>query len=125
MMGADDDTPFENSPGPNNKLIRTKEQWARDGRGLTGETSSPQQSRLPPGQHIVADWPVLDLGTVPNITRADWKLTVAGACRNRITWTFDDLMAAPQTESVSDIHCVTTWSRYAPGPECRPRISWR
>ncbi len=94
------------------KLNRTKEQWAREGRGLTGETSERGQVRLPPGQHIVKDFPVLDLGDQPNLTQRDWTLTTAGQISNSIRWTFDDLMAQPQTEITCDIHCVTTWSRY-------------
>ncbi len=94
------------------KLIRTKEQWAKGGRGLTGETSARTQQRLPPGQHIVKDWPVLDLGQQPNLLPREWSLTAAGQIARPLRWSWDDLMAQPQTEITTDIHCVTTWSRY-------------
>ena len=94
------------------KLIRTKEQWARDGRGLTGTNADPKKARLPPGQHIVKDFPVLDLGDQPNLLQREWTLTTAGQISQSIRWTFDDLMAQPQVEVICDIHCVTTWSRY-------------
>lgn len=94
------------------KLIRTKEQWARDGRGLTGTNADPKKARLPPGQHIVKDFPVLDLGDQPNLLQREWTLTTAGQISQSIRWTFDDLMAQPQVEVTCDIHCVTTWSRY-------------
>lgn len=96
----------------NEKLIRAKKQWAKEGRGLTGETSSPQKSRLPPGQRLVKDFPVLDLGNQPNMLPKDWALSTAGQIDRPFKWTFDDLMAQPQVEIESDIHCVTTWSRY-------------
>ena len=118
MAKDEDDVPFESSPGVTfdgqvkEKLIRSKEAWAEDGRALTGSSADPDTSRLPPGQHVVKDWPVLDLGVVPNVPQAEWSLTVAGAVQNRITWSFEDLMAQPQVNTVSDIHCVTTWSRY-------------
>lgn len=96
----------------NEKLIRTKEQWARDERALTGTVSSPKQDRLPPGQRLVKDFPVLDLGSQPNMLPKDWSFTVAGQVDRPIKWTFDDLMKQPQVEFTSDIHCVTTWSRY-------------
>jgi DMSO/TMAO reductase YedYZ molybdopterin-dependent catalytic subunit len=94
------------------KLTRTKEKWAREGKFLTGRHARPDSQRLPPGQHIVKDWPVLDLGTVPNITRERWRLDVTGAIEHPVSWNWTELEAQPQTQEVSDIHCVTTWSRY-------------
>ncbi|WP_291716999.1 sulfite oxidase-like oxidoreductase [Magnetospirillum sp. 64-120] len=91
------------------KLVQTKENWAKEGRALTGK---PGQARLPPGQHLTAEWPVLDLGIQPNLTQADWSLSVAGAVEQPIRWSWNDFLAQPQVEMVSDIHCVTTWSRY-------------
>jgi DMSO/TMAO reductase YedYZ molybdopterin-dependent catalytic subunit len=44
------------------KLIRRKQEWAAEGRLLTGRTSRPEAERLPPGQREVKNWPVLDLG---------------------------------------------------------------
>ena len=96
----------------NDKLIRTKEQWAKDGRGLTGAPSDHKVNRLPPGQHLVKDFPVLDLGNQPNMLSRDWVLSAAGQISNPLRWSWDDLMAQPQTEITSVIHCVTTWSRY-------------
>src|ERR1700722_1622977 len=48
------------------KLVESKERWAREGRLLTGHAST-RGERLPPGQHLVRDWPVLDLGVDPEI----------------------------------------------------------
>ena len=54
--------PDENEPPPVSKLTRSKQRWAREGRFLTGKTSRPEEQRLPPGQHLTKDWPILDLG---------------------------------------------------------------
>lgn len=95
------------------KLVETKEKWARDGRALTGETAtSPAARRLPPGQRLVRDWPVLDLGIQPDLSPADWSLSVGGAVEAPLTWSWQDFLAQPQTSLTTDIHCVTTWSRY-------------
>ena len=94
------------------KLIEAKQQWAREGRLLTGTPGDPQRDRLPPGQTLVRDWPVLDLGAEPNVTPQKFRLDVDGAVENRLSLSLDEFMALPQTESVSDIHCVTQWSRY-------------
>lgn len=97
---------------PETKLTRTKRRWAEEGRFLTGRTARPESERLPPGQHLVRDWPVLDLGEQPEIARDDWRLTVDGTVEHPAMWTWETFLSQPQTESVSDIHCVTTWSRY-------------
>lgn len=97
--------------GVKEKLIRTKEQWAKTGRGLTGTTASPKDRR-PPGQRVTEDFPVLDLGIQPNLSEAEWSLSVGGQVENTIKWDWAALMVQPQVEHVNDIHCVTTWSRY-------------
>jgi DMSO/TMAO reductase YedYZ molybdopterin-dependent catalytic subunit len=104
----DEDTPIPTKP----KLVEAKQQWARDGRLLTGEPDVRKARRLPPGQHTVRDWPVLDLGTHPNPGLRDWKLTIEGLVEKPVTWGWDDFTAMAQSESVSDVHCVTSWSRY-------------
>ena len=68
--------------------------------------------RLPVGQHEVRNWPVLDLGDLPEIDLAAWRLEVGGLVENPLTFTWEQFHALPQVEDVSDFHCVTTWSRY-------------
>ncbi len=99
-------------PTPNPKLVAAKEQWARDGRLLTGHTADPAQDRLPPGQTLVRDWPVLDLGSQPDVTPQRFRLDIDGAARRPLSLSLDEFMALPQQDSVSDMHCVTQWSRY-------------
>jgi DMSO/TMAO reductase YedYZ molybdopterin-dependent catalytic subunit len=101
-----DETPSDS------KLTRTKEKWAREGRFLTGKVTRPEDERLPPGQHLTRDWPVLDLGVVPPVSRDRWRLDVYGAIENPVFWTFAEFSAQKQAQFTSDIHCVTTWSRY-------------
>jgi DMSO/TMAO reductase YedYZ molybdopterin-dependent catalytic subunit len=105
-MTSDPDTPDDS------KLTRTKQAWARAGKFLTGRISRPDSERLPPGQHLVKDWPVLDLGLQPEISTGNWTLDIDGAVENRLRWRWADFMMQEQANEVSDIHCVTTWSRY-------------
>src|SRR3954453_375211 len=102
----------EDNEPPDSKLTRTKEKWAREGRFLTGKVARPEDQRLPPGQHLTKDWPTLDLGLTPNISRERWRLDVYGAVETPLFWDFAQFTAQPQTKFLSDIHCVTTWSRY-------------
>lgn len=94
------------------KLVATKQAWARAGRLLTGTAGDPAVDRLPPGQRLVTNWPVLDLGIQPDVPRSSWKLTVDGLVANPLVWNWDDFAAQPSFEDVSDVHCVTQWSRY-------------
>ncbi|MBC7799463.1 MAG: sulfite oxidase-like oxidoreductase [Gemmatimonadaceae bacterium] len=93
------------------KLTTSKQRWAQEHRFLTGRTSRPEAERLPPGQHVVTNWPVLDLGQQPDVPLARWRLDLFGLIDLAVLdWAA--LKALPQTRAVSDIHCVTTWSRY-------------
>lgn len=94
------------------KLIEKKQDWAREGRLLTGHTADPALERLPPGQRLVRDWPVLDLGVQPDVPARKFRLDIDGAVEAPLSLTLDEFMALPQSESVSDMHCVTQWSRY-------------
>ena len=58
------------------------------------------------------NWPVLDLGEQPNVSLQAWRLEVGGLVENPVTLTWDEFIALPQTDDVSDFHCVTTWSRF-------------
>jgi DMSO/TMAO reductase YedYZ molybdopterin-dependent catalytic subunit len=106
MAGGDDDGQIKH------KLIEAKQKWARDGRRLTGMPDKTHAQRLPPGQKELKNWPVLDLGLQPDIDKGSWRLTIDGLVEAPTVLTFDRFLALPQTESVSDIHCVTQWSRY-------------
>ncbi len=97
---------------PENKLTRSKERWAREGKFLTGRIARPEDQRLPPGQHLTRDWPVQDLGLTPSVTSERWRLDVYGAVENPLFWDMPTFLAQEQRQFVSDIHCVTTWSRY-------------
>jgi DMSO/TMAO reductase YedYZ molybdopterin-dependent catalytic subunit len=78
----------------------------------TGPRNRHGMPQLPVGQHEVKNWPVLDLGEQPAIALDTWKLEVGGLVENPFTLTWEQFLALPQAEDVSDFHCVTTWSRY-------------
>lgn len=96
---------------PNAKLVQSKQQWAEDGRLLTGK-AAPRAQRLPPGQREVKNWPVLDLGIQPEIALDQWELTIDGLVDHPTVWGWSQFISQPPFADVSDIHCVTAWSRY-------------
>jgi len=98
-------------PADRAKLVAAKTAWARDRRLPAGRPGEAGARRMPPGQHLVRDWPVLDLGTHPNLNPKDWRLSVEGLVDRPVTLSLADLATIPAFESTSDIHCVTAWSR--------------
>ncbi len=67
--------------------------------------------RLPPGQKVVNDWPVLTYGGTPQIDLATWRLRIFGAVDREMELTWEQFKALPSTTVTCDIHCVTAWSR--------------
>ena len=78
----------------------------------TGAANRHGMPQLPIGQHVVKNWPVLDLGEQPDVALSSWKLEVGGLVEHPVTLNWEQLLALPQVDDVSDFHCVTTWSRY-------------
>ena len=94
----------------NEKLIKGKERIAELGRAKPKHVATG--NRLPPGQHEVKNWPVLDLGLQPDIPKEKWSLNIEGLVEKPVLLTWPDLLALPQVEKINDFHCVTTWSRF-------------
>jgi DMSO/TMAO reductase YedYZ molybdopterin-dependent catalytic subunit len=68
-------------------------------------------ARVPPGQYLTDRFPVLTVGPNPKYDLATWDFAVFGGVESKLTLTWDELMALPQKEVVTDIHCVTRWSK--------------
>jgi DMSO/TMAO reductase YedYZ molybdopterin-dependent catalytic subunit len=87
--------------------------WAEAGReAAPHQAAAPKAGRLPPGQHLAKGWPVLDLGIKPAVSLEAFELDVDGLVERTLHLSWTDLRALPQTEAVSDFHCVTTWSTF-------------
>ncbi|AJS61141.1 sulfite oxidase-like oxidoreductase [Paenibacillus sp. IHBB 10380] len=70
------------------------------------------QHRLPPGQSLTEKFPILHEGEVPEYDLATWNLRIFGEVEEERTFSYEDLKAMPQSNTVSDIHCVTRWSKF-------------
>jgi DMSO/TMAO reductase YedYZ molybdopterin-dependent catalytic subunit len=68
-------------------------------------------SRVPPGQRLVTDFPVLHAGSVMHVEQESWRLSVTGLVDSSLTVDWEGLRSLPATEQVSDIHCVTGWTK--------------
>jgi DMSO/TMAO reductase YedYZ molybdopterin-dependent catalytic subunit len=68
-------------------------------------------NRVPPGQHVVSDFPVLSAGPTPRTSLDAWRFALQHLGSLLAQWTWDEFEALMQTNVVVDIHCVTTWSK--------------
>jgi DMSO/TMAO reductase YedYZ molybdopterin-dependent catalytic subunit len=68
--------------------------------------------RLPPGQVLTKKWPVLTYGDTPPYDPAKWSFRCFGLVETAVTWTWSDFLRLPRQELISDVHCVTRWSRF-------------
>ena len=98
------------------RFIAAKEAWAQKqvARGVRARELR-SEDRLPPGQKLTTNFPVLDLGIQPELPLTEWTLTIDGEVEVPTTLSWDAFNALPRAEDTSDFHCVTTWSRY----DCR------
>jgi DMSO/TMAO reductase YedYZ molybdopterin-dependent catalytic subunit len=71
-----------------------------------------EKQRLPPGQHITTRFPVLQKGRIPHIERENYSLKINGEVQNPINFTLQELINLQDKEIITDIHCVTSWSKY-------------
>ena len=67
--------------------------------------------RVPPGQRLTQGWPIFTYGGTPHIELQDWKFVVGGAVEEEVAFTWEEFSALPQATVVTDIHCVTGWSK--------------
>ncbi len=68
-------------------------------------------SRIPPGQYVVDDFPVLSAGPTPTVDLSEWTFTITGAVDERVAWSWEEFLALPSEQFTTDIHCVTKWSK--------------
>jgi DMSO/TMAO reductase YedYZ molybdopterin-dependent catalytic subunit len=81
-------------------------------RGFLGRRRPAEvESRLPPGQYLVTDWPVLSAGPTPHTPLDKWSFTMDGLVRKPVTWTWADFQKLPTQAYTVDISCVTKWTK--------------
>ena len=69
--------------------------------------------KLPPGQYLTEDFPVLSAGPTPRIPMEEWEFTVTTETGREHRWSWRELLELPSETPHVDIHCVTKWSKLA------------
>src|ERR687884_497360 len=80
-------------------------------RGFRGRRRDEGDSgRVPPGQYLTDDFPVLSAGPTPHTPLERWTFSIEGGAEMKV-WTWEELRALPSETFTRDIHCVTKWSK--------------
>jgi DMSO/TMAO reductase YedYZ molybdopterin-dependent catalytic subunit len=80
-------------------------------RGFRGRRQDVPPGRVPPGQYVTRDFPVLSAGPTPRTPVDRWDFTITGEVDEPRRWTWDEFRALPSENVTTDIHCVTKWSK--------------
>jgi DMSO/TMAO reductase YedYZ molybdopterin-dependent catalytic subunit len=82
-------------------------------RGFTGRgrEQGGAANRVPPGQYLTRDFPVLSAGPTPHPPLTDWMFTIDGLVTEPMSWDWPAFLSLPDREFVVDISCVTKWTK--------------
>ena len=80
-------------------------------RVLRPPASVEDPSRVPPGQHVTSDFPVLSAGPTPHTPLPDWSFRIDGAVKDPVSWRWEEFLALAAEQFTVDIHCVTKWTK--------------
>jgi DMSO/TMAO reductase YedYZ molybdopterin-dependent catalytic subunit len=80
-------------------------------RGFRGRRTEADPARVPPGQYVTPDYPVLSAGPTPHTPVDQWDFSILGEIDEPRSWTWEEFQALPSEEIATDIHCVTKWSK--------------
>ena len=81
-------------------------------RGFRGRrAANVNPARVPPGQYVTRDFPVLSAGPTPHTALQLWDFSIIGELDQPRGWTWEQFRALPSEEITRDIHCVTKWSK--------------
>ncbi|HKG42961.1 MAG TPA: sulfite oxidase-like oxidoreductase [Gaiellaceae bacterium] len=80
-------------------------------RGFRGRRQDGPPDRVPPGQYLTDDFPVLSAGPTPHVSLDEWTFTIQAFGAEPVRWTWEEFSALPSEEVTRDIHCVTKWSK--------------
>ncbi len=82
-------------------------------RGFHGRRREPAgaEGRVPPGQYVTDDFPVLSAGPTPRTPLEVWTFSVRQDGSTVRSWSWEEMRALPAERVTADIHCVTRWSK--------------
>ncbi len=79
-------------------------------RGFVGRPSAADV-KLPPGQYLTSDFPVLSAGPTPHVALDQWEFKVDDGTAVLRRWDWKSFRELPTENIRVDLHCVTRWSK--------------
>jgi DMSO/TMAO reductase YedYZ molybdopterin-dependent catalytic subunit len=70
-----------------------------------------RKNRVPPGQRLTEKWPVLQHGGVFKVDASKWTFRIWGLVEKERKLSYEEFLALPRVTVLSDVHCVTGWSK--------------
>ena len=82
-------------------------------RGFEGKprASGATANRVPPGQYLTKDFPVLSAGPTPAANLRLWSFAIEGLVKQKVSWSWPEFQKLPAEDFVVDISCVTKWTK--------------
>ena len=80
-------------------------------RGFRGRRGDGPADRVPPGQYVTYDFPVLSAGPTPHTSLDQWDFSIIGEVDEPRRWTWEEFRSLPSEDVTVDIHCVTGWTK--------------
>ena len=80
-------------------------------RGFSGRRTAADP-KLPPGQYVTNDFPVLSAGPTQHLPLDQWEFVVDNGASALKRWNWKSFRELPAERVTADIHCVTRWSKF-------------
>src|SRR5262249_21298381 len=80
-------------------------------RGFSGRPRAADV-KLPPGQYLTTDFPVLSAGPTPHVSLDEWEFTIDDGTDVLRRWDWKSFRDLPAETITVDLHCVTRWSKF-------------
>src|SRR6201984_3001163 len=74
-------------------------------RGFSGRRSATDV-KLPPGQYLTPDFPVLSTGPTPHVPLDQWEFTIKEGTNVLQRWDWKSFRKLPTETITVDLHCV-------------------
>src|SRR5450759_1297258 len=92
-------------------------------RAFSGRRRAPESAeRVPPGQYVTHDFPVLSAGPTPRSPLADWTFRVEGLVGEPVSWTWDEFLRLPARPSAPTVAARARSARC--WPSCKAPASF-
>jgi len=96
---------------PGSSIALVPERFVTRGFEGRARATGAAANRVPPGQYLAHDFPILSAGPTPTTDLRRWSFAIDGLVREKVTWSWAELQKLPAQDFVVDISCVTKWTK--------------